>query len=133
MAFIFHASKSISSLSLKVAICIHETWEPSCGQNHELFLWLLPQICCSQPSFKLILGILIEKCFNPLKKKIYIVSLLFVEVTSLTPYSPGNAVHISFPRLRNCLTSCLLLHLSALHTPPPTLLSFVGSSFSALI
>lgn len=40
-----------SPLSQKVSIHIHETWEPSCGQNHELFFWLLPQIWCSQSSF----------------------------------------------------------------------------------
>lgn len=131
-----------SPLSQKVSIHIHETWEPSCGQNHELFFWLLPQIWCSQSSFELYPWSINWEKFQSIKKRKPTNPPTLDSFLGLCGGWPHYtslplAIIWCFPHLFSKVwalpDSCLLLQLSFLHTPPPCLLSFVGFSCSALI
>lgn len=68
MAFIFYASPSIASLSPKVSMHIHETWEPSCGQNHSYSSGCYPKTDVGNPGLNFALGLVLEKGFNQLNK-----------------------------------------------------------------
>lgn len=70
------------------------------------------------PILNFILGVSIENSFNQLKKLRWSPGSLVDDlITSSLPLALSDAVHTSFPRLGDCLTVCLLLHLSCLLLP----------------